>query len=97
LGDPLGDPLGGRFRLLAGLGWGARRLLAPLDAAFLANSGTAFLANSGTAVLADSGTAVVISAFSLILSGERALEAPAANRNNPMAAAFCASNPSRTA
>jgi hypothetical protein len=77
---PLGDPLGDRFRLLAALGWGARRLLVPL--------GAAFLANSGTAVLANTGTAVFISAFSLILSGERALEAPAANRNKPMAAAF---------
>jgi hypothetical protein len=93
---PLGDPLGDRFRLLAALGWGARRLLVPLGAAFLANSGTAVLANTGTAALANtgtaalanSGTAVFISAFSLILSGERALEAPAANRNKPMAAAF---------
>jgi hypothetical protein len=86
---PLGDLVSDRFRLLAGLDWRARRLLAPL--------GAALLANSGTAVLANSGTAAVIPAFSLILSGERALAAPAANRNKPMAAAFCASNPSRTA
>jgi hypothetical protein len=32
---PLGDPLGDRFRLLAGLGWGALHLLVPLGAAFL--------------------------------------------------------------
>ena len=75
LGDRLGDPLGDRFRLLAALGWGARRLLAPLGAALGGGGG-----------LANSGTAVVISAFSLILSGEWALEAPAANRNNAMAA-----------